>query len=129
MSHIHRILGAAGLLAAVTLASACSSGTTRESARSQATTLACQRYDMCGAIGAGKMYSDIGSCEIEWQANWDKQWPAADCDGKINQAELETCLAAIRSTSCTNVLDFLATFYGKCNKSTVCSAGATPDGG
>jgi hypothetical protein len=80
------------------------------------------------AIGPGKTYSDIGSCEIDWQANWEKQWPAADCDGKINQAELETCLAAVRSTSCTNILDFFATL-GKCNKSTVCSAGGAPDGG
>jgi hypothetical protein len=130
MSHSHRIFGVAGVvgfLAAITLASACSSSTSRESARSQATTLTCQRYQMCDLIGPGKSYADISSCEIDWQANWEKAWPAADCDGKINQAELETCMAAIRSTNCMG-FDFAGTLL-KCQKANVCSAGGTPDGG
>jgi len=128
MSHSHRILGVVGLLAAVTLASACDSSTSRESARSQATTLTCQRYDMCMMVGAGKTYADIGSCEVIWQGNWEQYWPAADCQGKISQAELETCLAAIRGTNCMG-LDIVTTIFDKCNKMKVCSSGGTPDGG
>jgi hypothetical protein len=123
MSHTHRILAAA-LLAVVTLA--CDSGVTRQSARAQATSLTCQRYDMCMMVGAGKTYADHEACEIAWQANWDGAWPAADCEGKINQAELETCLAAIRSTSCMGGLDFLSTVFVKCGKQTVCSGGGSP---
>jgi hypothetical protein len=127
MSHTHRILAAATLALVTT---ACDSGTTRQSARAQATSLTCQRYEMCMMIGAGKTYASQEECEIKWQANWEGHWPSAECDGKINQAELETCLAAIRSTSCDNAIDFLTTVFGKCPKEKVCSAGTGPaDGG
>ena len=128
MSHTHRILGVVGLLAAITVASACDSSVSRESARSQATTLTCQRFDMCMLIGPGKSYADVGSCEVIWQGNWEQHWPAASCQGKINQTELETCLAAIRSTNCMG-FDVVGTIYDKCSAMRVCSSGGTPDGG
>jgi hypothetical protein len=127
MSHTLRFLAAVALTAIVTTTPACDSSTSRESARSQATTLTCQRYQMCMLIGPGKSYADIGACEIQWQAYWDGAWPAASCDGKIKQAELETCMAAIRSTNCAG-LDIFGTL-DKCKKENVCSASGTPDGG
>jgi hypothetical protein len=127
MSHAHKILGVTGLLAVLTMTAACDSSTSRQSARAQATSLTCQRYDMCMLIGPGKMYADHEACEIAWQAAWDGQWPAASCDGKINQGQYETCLAAIRGTSC-NLGDLLLTL-GKCDKANVCQTTSTPDGG
>jgi hypothetical protein len=118
----------AGFLAVTILAVAagCSSGTSRESARDQATTLTCQQYVRCMAIGAGKAFPTQSDCELHWQATWDSQWPAATCEGKINQEAFETCLAAIRGTSCT-LGDLLITL-GKCGSANVC-ASASPDGG
>ena len=124
MSKIRRIFG----LAVLVVVASCSSSTSRESARSQATTQTCDRFSMCGLIGdgAGKTYPTTEACEIAWQANWDGAWPAADCDGKIDQAAFETCLARIRGTTCT-FGDFLLTL-GKCGKANVCHA-SSADGG
>ena len=127
MSHTQKILGLTGLLAVLAMAPACDSSTSRQSARAQATSLTCERYDMCSLIGPGGTYPDHETCEIAWQATWDGRWPAADCDGKINQAQFETCLAAIRSTNCMG-FDFVGTFL-KCDKSLVCAAAPPADGG
>jgi hypothetical protein len=129
-AHVVRRLALPSLVLSVLLGAGCSSGTTRESARSQATTQTCQRFDMCMFIGdgAGKTYPTIQACEIDWQANWDKAWPAADCDGKIDQQAFETCLAAIRGTDCKSFGDFLVTL-GKCGKANVCRATSDAGGG
>jgi hypothetical protein len=114
------------LAAAFALVAGCSGGTSRESARDQATTLTCQQYVRCMAIGAGKAFPTQEDCQIQWAGTWDNQWPAADCEGKINEGAFQTCLAAIRGTSC-NLGDLLITL-GKCGKANVC-ASASPDGG
>jgi hypothetical protein len=113
-------------LAALVALAACSSGTSRESARDQATTLTCQQFAACMEIGTGKTYPTQSDCEIQWQGNWDKAWPAADCEGKIDQGAFETCLARIRGTTC-NAFDLLATL-AVCSKANVCHA-TNADGG
>jgi hypothetical protein len=77
-------------------------------------------------IGAGKTYPTVDDCQIQWQGTWDGKWPAADCEGKINQDGFDTCMAAIRGTSCT--LGDLLNTLGKCDKMFVCAAGGA-DGG
>ena len=124
-SKIRQTIGAAGLAALLALAG-CSSGTSRESARDQATTLTCQQFATCMDIGTGKTYPTQEDCEIQWKANWEQAWPAADCEGKIDQGAFETCLARIRGTTC-NVVDFFATL-GVCGKANVCHA-TNADGG
>ncbi len=126
MSNAHRIIGGFGLIALV--ASCGGDAPSRESARDQATTHTCARLDQCGDIGAGKTYADDSACEIQSQANWDKAWPAAQCEGKIDQAQFTVCLEAIDSTGCTNAADFLLTL-GKCAALNVCHATSTADGG
>jgi hypothetical protein len=118
----------AGILAVTILAvtAGCNSGVSRESARDQATTLTCEQYVRCMAIGTGKAFPTQADCELHWQATWDSQWPATACEGKINQDAFATCLAAIRGTSC-NLADLLITL-GKCGAANVC-ASASPDGG
>jgi len=117
------ILGCTGAL----LARGCGSVTdSRVEARNEATQHTCDQYQACGAIGPGLSYPDQASCTTAWQANWDTAWPAADCQGKIDQAQLHFCLSAIDGTSCTSLLDIADTIYVKCGKATVCDVGATP---
>lgn len=125
MSPMKKIIGWLGLAA---LVSCGSSAPTRQEARDQATTITCQRFSACMAIGPGKAYPTLEACELQWQADWDKDWTAADCEGKIDNAEFSTCLNAIRGTSCDNILDFFAT-RAKCGKVNVCRSSADGGGG
>jgi hypothetical protein len=86
----------------------------------------CARYQACNQIGSGLAYADLPTCTTQWQANWDSAWPVADCQGKIDQAQLSFCLSAIDSTSCTSGLDILDTLAVKCGKATVCDGGNPP---
>jgi hypothetical protein len=127
MSRSQRIVGGLGLsiLFAAALAAGCSSSTSRESARDQATSATCDRFNQCAPFPSTS-YPSAESCELDWRSKWDMAWPAADCDGKIDQSAFELCLAAIHSTAC-NVFDFLSTL-GKCSKQNVCHV-TTADGG
>jgi hypothetical protein len=131
MSHASRIarwLGLGAVSAVLAAGASCGGGgVSRESARDQATTATCMRFDACGD-NMGKTYPSTMDCELQWQANWDKAWPAASCEGKIDPAALSTCLSAIQGTSCDSVLDFLATL-GKCGSGTICHATADAGGG
>jgi len=98
----------------------------RVEARNAATQHTCARYQVCNAIGPGLTYTDLSACDTQWQANWDNSWPVADCQGKIDQAQLSFCLAAIDGTSCTNGLDILDTILVKCAKAMVCDQGNPP---
>jgi hypothetical protein len=100
----------------------------RESARDQATTHTCERFNQCSDIGAGKTYPDESACELQWQANWDKAWLASQCEGKIDQSQFTVCLEAIDSTACASFGDFLSTL-GKCSAMNVCHSTSTADGG
>jgi hypothetical protein len=128
MSMVHRI-ALLGLFALGTLfgARGCGGVTnmapTRAAARDAATKATCDRYNACGLVGTGQTYTDYSACQIAWEANWDSAWPAADCEGRIDQAQYNVCLSRIQSTSCTNILDFLTTL-GICGKANVCVAGA-----
>jgi hypothetical protein len=117
----------AGILAAAILigAAGCSSGISRETARDQATSATCVRFNMCAPFPSAQ-YASMDACEIDWRANWDKAWPAAQCDGKIDQTAYQMCLEAIASTAC-NIVDFFATL-GKCSAANVCHT-ANADGG
>jgi hypothetical protein len=102
-------------------------GDSRIVARNQAATATCMRYQSCGAIGTqtGASYTDLASCETDWQANFEKQWPASACENKINQSNLSVCISAIGGTSCTSLLDILNTLYVKCGQTPIC--GTTAD--
>jgi hypothetical protein len=141
MSHsqnIEKTFGHRGALALVALAgflggvgAGCSSSGSQTDARDRATSTSCAWYSKCNQIGPGLMYDTLESCQVQVRGSWDKAWPVASCDGKINEPALETCLEAIASTTCGNGLDILNTLANKCPAAKVCSgAGATsPDGG
>lgn len=118
-----RLCVAAGILA---LASCDGGAPSRESARAQATSAICQRIDMCGQIGDGKSFPTLDACQLKWQANWDGAWPASACDGKVDAAQFDVCISAIKGTACS--LADLAVTIGKCSATNVCDA-ASPDGG
>lgn len=101
----------------------------RVGARDRTTKATCDRYDACGLIGTetGDAFATYDSCSVNWRAEWDSQWPVADCQGHINQMELSECLSAIGGTDC-NAVDLFVTLLGKCPKAMVCK-GASADGG
>jgi hypothetical protein len=104
------------------------SAASQSQARDRATAETCNRYASCEQIGAGKAYATRESCEVDWRAKWESGWPPAECDGKIDQAQLEICLTAIHATDC-NAFDVLYTIGTKCPKARICSGGSTPDSG
>jgi hypothetical protein len=95
---------------------------TRVEARDKATNATCARYNECQLIGPGLVYETTDSCKVTWLSNWEAWWPSVDCHGRINQAELAQCLAAIAATDC-NAVDFFLTL-GKCSKMDVCGVSA-----
>jgi hypothetical protein len=101
-------------------------GTSRETARDQATTVSCDRVRTCGKIGPGGTYTSDDMCQIMQKSFWEGAWPAAECDGKIDVSKLNVCLQSISATDCEGGLDLLLTL-GKCGKVNVC--GAPADGG
>lgn len=110
------------LCVALTLFASCGGVTSSQVvARDRATVASCDWYQTCDGIGAGKMYETRDSCETQVRAHWDQTWPLAQCDGKINQAQLSICLDAIHATQCGNLLDILATLGVKCPESSICS--------
>jgi hypothetical protein len=127
MPQVTSIISCVGLLAAVV--SCGSSAPTRQEARDQATTTTCDRFRSCNLIGTaqGQSYPTDEACQLAWRSNWENAWPAADCDGKIDNAEYNVCLNAIRGTAC-NPLDFLSTL-AKCGKQNVCRTPADGGGG
>jgi hypothetical protein len=106
-------------------------GTSRETARDQATSGVCSKYEMCQGFGtaAGQAYVSGDSCQVDWRAKWESAWPPASCDGKIDPGQLGTCLSAINGTDCTSIVDIATTLFVKCAKAKVCDAGSTADGG
>jgi Family of unknown function (DUF6184) len=97
----------------------------RVQARDSAAQATCMRYQACQDIGPGLTYADYNSCLTVWQGNWENDWPASTCQGKIDQAKLSVCLDAIGATACTG-FDFVLTL-GKCSAANVCDLGAPPD--
>jgi hypothetical protein len=101
----------------------------RVAAREKTAAAICDRYAACELIGTGVAggYTDREACLIDWRDNRNEAWPAAECQGRISQSELNVCLSAIAGTACMG-FDFVSTLL-KCTAATVCSAGAPQDAG
>lgn len=98
----------------------------RVAARDRTVAAICDRYQQCELIGPPPApYDTREACVIDWRADRDDAWPAAECQGKISQAELNVCLSAIGGTACMG-FDFVSTLL-KCTPATVCSGGGPRD--
>jgi hypothetical protein len=93
----------------------------QEVARDKATKASCDWYASCSEIGAGKTYPTRADCDVNVRAGWNNAWPSAECDGKIDQAQLDVCLTSISITECANGLDVLNTLVVKCPKASICA--------
>ncbi|HZH02919.1 MAG TPA: DUF6184 family natural product biosynthesis lipoprotein [Myxococcaceae bacterium] len=82
----------------------------------------CDRYEECNKIGTAQdaVYATRDECEVETRDFWNSQWPAAECEGKINGDGLSTCTDRIKTTDCDNFIDQLTTAYQTCNREDVC---------
>ncbi len=96
----------------------------RDAAINNAAADACDRYQACGDIGPSGSYMSIGDCQTDWKAKFTTQWPANECEGRIDQTMLGVCRSRIMSTSCTSVLDVLTTFEVYCSAAAVCDVPA-----
>lgn len=104
---------------AVTL-TGCSGTWPQDAARDAATEKTCDYYARCGQIQEGERYKDRDDCEIAQRAYWNDAWPDEQCDNKIRNEDMDTCLKAIEITDCNNGLDFLNTIVNKCGRDKVC---------
>lgn len=96
-------------------------------ARQAATMATCARYQTCDMIGAGKTYATLDSCQTQIASFWDQTWPPAQCDSKIDPAQLNVCLAAIAVADCAAAGTNLVSLLVNCPEAKVCDYAA--DGG
>ena len=116
---------AALLLGLCSLAAACEDDSSQANARDRAVSAACKRYDQCGAIRPkGGEYVSMENCRVEQSGAWERQWPPAECDGRVDAQQLELCINSIEAAECGEALDILNIIFNKCAKSKVC-AGAS----
>jgi hypothetical protein len=92
------------------------------SARDQAVTAACGRFNDCGAIGPGKTYASADDCRVDQENFWQKNWPPKTCDNHIDGAQLNTCIDTIHASDCNNPLDLANIALNKCTSAKVCGA-------
>ena len=102
------------------LLAACSGTWSQAAARDAATEKSCDFYTRCGEVQSGKKYPTRDDCEIDVRAYWNNAWPAAECDNKIRNEDMDVCLKAIEITECGNSMDFFNTVFNKCSRSSVC---------
>jgi hypothetical protein len=105
-------------LGAAVLVSGC--GWSIESAREAAVQRACDFHQRCMQIGSGKTYATYDECLTRQRTFWLDMWPTAACSGRENGAAIDACLTAIQNTSCTSLIDVLATL-DKYDKKNVCA--------
>jgi hypothetical protein len=70
-------------------------------------TARCERDQRCQGIGAGKRYLDREACASERRVQSDAWLPEARCRNGITPERVESCVAAIQSTSCETALETL----------------------
>jgi hypothetical protein len=125
LHHIRPFVLGAGLWITCAVVIGCSSEAdeppSRAAAVDSATDTACDWYERCGLIGAGKAYATRDSCDAQTRAQWDSLWSASDCEGRIDSTQLDACVKAIQATECQSALDAFNTLVSKCPQSKVCA--------
>jgi hypothetical protein len=96
--------------------------TSQMSARDAATKHICDRAQTCGLIGAGLTYQNRDDCDVKQRDNWQTQWPPSECDGHIDQTQLNACLTNIDAIQCSDIGAGLLSVALTCGKARVCSA-------
>lgn len=79
----------------------------------------CEREARCENIGADKSYTSVGACEEKIRADWAGDLNKYECPGGTVKAELDECLADVRSEDCGNPFDTLSRI-AQCNASDIC---------
>jgi len=94
---------------------------TQSSARDQAATQLCNRAAACLDIGpTGATYTSVDDCLTKEKSAIQALWPEAECT-KIDGAQLDMCLAAIKATPCdANAIALADLLVNKCPKAKIC---------
>ena len=93
----------------------------RQAAVSEATNTNCDTYARCEQIGPGKDYPTQQDCLTSRSSFWNDRWPSASCDGKINNAQVQTCLDGLQTISCNSLIDELKVINTQCAQADICS--------
>lgn len=79
----------------------------------------CERESRCNNVGPDKDYASVGACEEKVRADWAGDLNKYECPGGTNKAELDECIAGVRSEDCGNPFDTLARI-AQCDSSDIC---------
>ncbi|HVH40747.1 MAG TPA: DUF6184 family natural product biosynthesis lipoprotein [Labilithrix sp.] len=79
----------------------------------------CAREVTCSNVGPDKHFTSGEICVREVRSKMSDQLRASECPSGIDSKELEECLDAIRSESCTNPLDTVSRLAA-CRTSDLC---------
>jgi hypothetical protein len=113
----------AGLLAGLWLLTTCGDGeTTQMAARDAATKHGCDRAQACDLFGPGLTYENREDCDIKQRDHWQTQWPPSECDGHIDDTQLDACLTNIDAIQCSDIGAGVLSVLLTCGKGRVCSA-------
>lgn len=92
----------------------------RVAARTQASKAACDRAQMCGAVGQGLTYEDYPTCISIVNGMIDQTYlPPAQCKD-IDQPALNVCISRLESVLCDNWVDLVVALTTTCSKETLC---------
>jgi hypothetical protein len=109
------------LVAALGLAGGgCDDSTDQAEARGRIATAACNGWQECNQIGPGLRYHNRDDCMVRETNSAQNLIPPAQCEGRINQQELNDCLAAIGLIDCGDGLALLAAI-AQCSAANVCT--------
>jgi hypothetical protein len=109
-------------LAAFSLAACGDSSTSQIDARDAATRHMCDRAQACGLVGPGLTYESRDDCEVKQRDYWQGQWPPSECDGHIDETQLNACLTNIDAIQCSDIGAGVLSVLLTCGKGRVCSA-------
>ena len=79
--------------------------TTTSSAVGRIAVARCDREVHCNHVGAKERYPSRAECITKWESDQRDDLNRAECPAGIDERELESCLDAVRTESCSNPLE------------------------
>lgn len=85
----------------------------------------CDRERRCNNVGADRKYASDADCLIKIRDEWRQDLGARECQGGVNQHQLDECLTKIRDEDCGNPFDTLSR-VSECTQSQICETASGP---
>lgn len=85
----------------------------------------CDRERRCNNVGTDRKYASDSDCLLKIRGEWRQDLSALECQGGINQKQLNECLTRIRNEDCGSPFDTLSR-VSECTQSQVCETASGP---